>query len=126
MDHKAEVRVVKQQAKLAVGGRDPYGLLALRIDEVEVQLSRVARTKRAGRAGCYSSYGSYDVGKIVINTTVCHTTDRFQSVLMHELAHAICNWLHGDDADVHGPKWKEVMRQLGQPPERCHSYRDRG
>lgn len=35
---------------------------------------------------------------------------------LHELAHALA------PGDKHGPKWKAVMRAIGEPVERCHSY----
>lgn len=37
----------------------------------------------------------------------------------HEAAHCIAYELYGDVG--HGPEWKEVMRVIGQSPDRCHT-----
>ena len=119
------VRVVKQQARLVANGLDPSGLLAAYVDEIPVLVSTRGKPGRAGQAGFYHRLGAGDVGRVVINVGVCYSEERFASTLLHELAHALTCWHHGDDADVHGPKWKDVMRRLGQEPNRCHSYPDR-
>lgn len=121
----ALVRVAKQQVRLATRGLDVDGLVDVYLDEIPVRLSRRGSPGQAGRAGCYSYQGCGAVGHVTINVGVCYTEERFMAVLYHELAHAVCHWIHADQQDTHGPKWKAIMVQLGQPPERCHSYQDR-
>lgn len=122
LDVAGAVRQVKTFAKQVVTSFDTTGVLSLYIDEIPIYC-----TKRAGgmRAGFHHSLGIGDVGRVVINVGVCYTDERFFATLLHELAHAICFWVHEKEADGHGPKWKEIMIRLGQEPSRCHSYRDR-
>lgn len=40
---------------------------------------------------------------------------------LHELAHAVCFQFYGRSMK-HGPAWKQVMREFGLEPRRCHSY----
>lgn len=124
-DIAAVVRVVKAQVKLATRGLDPLGLVEAYLDDIPVQVSRRGKAGRAGRAGFFQGLGVGDVGRVVINVGVCYDEGRFRDTLLHELAHAVCHWVHGGEADSHGPKWRAIMVQLGQAPERCHSYRDR-
>lgn len=42
----------------------------------------------------------------------------------HEAAHLIALELYGDVG--HGPEWKEVMRAIGQEPNRLHSFKTPG
>jgi hypothetical protein len=125
MDIAGLVRVVKAQVKLGVAGLDVDGTIADYLDEIPVEISTRGRAGRAGRAGFCHLLGYNDIGRVVINVGVCYTEERFRDTLFHELAHAVCYWLHGEEADSHGPKWKAVMVQLGQKPERCHNYQDR-
>lgn len=39
----------------------------------------------------------------------------------HEVVH-FANWIVHPDASAHGPEWKAMMRKLGLPDTRCHSY----
>lgn len=39
----------------------------------------------------------------------------------HEVAHLVAFDLYGREGWGHGPRWKNVMRALGQKPERCHN-----
>jgi len=111
MDIDGMVRVAKQNTLLATRGLDKNGLIALYIQEIPVQISR----RKARRcAGFFHGAGVGDVGRIVLNLGLNATEDRFMGTLYHELAHAVTHWLHGNEADIHGPKWKAVMEQLGQ------------
>lgn len=38
----------------------------------------------------------------------------------HEAAHIIALQLYGQQGKGHGARWKEVMRAIGQNPQRCH------
>jgi hypothetical protein len=116
MNTSALIRVARQQVKLATRGLDRDGLIALYLDEIPVEISRrVARR----RFGFHHSRGVGDVGRIVVNLGMHATEAEFLNTLYHELAHAVAFWLHGREADSHGPKWKAIMVQLGQKPERC-------
>jgi hypothetical protein len=126
VDFEGCIRVARQQVRLATRGIDRDEKVALFLEEVPVKLSRRGKPGRAGRAGMYMSEGSGGgMGYIVINVGVCYTEERFFAVLYHELAHAVCEWLHGDIRRCHGPEWKAIMVQLGQEPKRCHNYADR-
>jgi SprT-like family len=114
----AAVRVAKNNVRLATSGMDPDGLVAMCLEEIPVQISfRQART----RMGFFKSEGDQSVGRIVLNAHQCATEADFMGTLYHELAHAVNHWLRGRDADTHGPQWKSIMVQLGQPPSRCFS-----
>ena len=39
----------------------------------------------------------------------------------HEVVH-FANWIINPDSEAHGPQWKAMMRKLGLPDTRCHSY----
>jgi len=39
----------------------------------------------------------------------------------HEVVH-FANWIINPDSTAHGPEWKAMMRKLGLPDTRCHSY----
>jgi len=39
----------------------------------------------------------------------------------HEVVH-FANWMVNPGSDAHGPEWKAMMRKLGLPDTRCHSY----
>ena len=39
----------------------------------------------------------------------------------HEVVH-FANWMVHPNSDAHGPEWKAMMRKLGLPDTRCHSY----
>lgn len=80
-----------------------------------VEVSRRAKT-RAGAA--YSQQR-----RIVLNRELLHPgrdADR-DSVFLHECAHLLANLHHGRNCG-HGPAWRSVMRQLGEPPEVCHDF----
>lgn len=40
----------------------------------------------------------------------------------HEVAHFFCRFIHKDQWDKHGPKWKAIMWALGLDATRCHSF----
>ena len=42
------------------------------------------------------------------------------ATLLHECAHIIANVQHGVDCG-HDHRWRDIMSQLGEPCERCHS-----
>jgi hypothetical protein len=110
------IRVARHNVKLATSGLDKIGILAAYIDEIPIVVSeRKART----RFGFHFAEGEGDVGRIVINRSMHHSEAEFLDTLYHELAHAVTHWLHGDEADTHGPKWRAIMVQLGQKPLRC-------
>jgi len=116
MNIQALVRVAKQQVRLATRGLDGDGLIEAYLEEIPIQLSsRQAST----RMGFYNDQGANDIGRIVINVNQCYNEARFMSVLLHELAHAVNHWLHGDKDDCDGPNWGAIMVQLGQKPDRC-------
>ena len=115
------VNVVKMQVNLACIALDKMGLLEDYLNEIPVETTN----RRGMKAGFFHGLGDGDVGRVVINVGVCYDEQRFVDTLIHELAHAVCHWVHGKDKDSHGPKWKAIMVQLGQKPGRCHNYMDR-
>jgi hypothetical protein len=131
-ERAAVVRAIRAQVRVVASGLDPRGLAPLYVDELVVKVSHRARpewarggAKAAGRAGCYHYDGEGDVGYIIINAAVCHTPERFVSTLLHEFAHALNRWVNGREPQPHGEEWQDIMRRLGQEPDRCHSYDDR-
>ena len=43
-----------------------------------------------------------------------HDEPEIRDVILHEIAHALAG-----HAAAHGPRWKEICRQIGARPERC-------
>ena len=122
MDIKTIVRVVKNQVRLSTRGLDRDGNLAVFLAEIPILVSRRPARRRMG---FFQGQGIGDVGRIIINTNTCPTEALFESTLFHELAHAVCHWVHGREADTHGPKWKAIMVQMGQEPTRCHTPKEK-
>jgi hypothetical protein len=130
MDTKALIRVARQQVMLAtrhLDSDDSYGL-RWRISEIEIRcIKRNLKTTRAGIAGTFHSRGPGDIGYIGMSLNVCHTEERFMHTLLHEFAHAVVAWLFPGEHNLHGHGqiWQDVMKHLGQPPDRCHEYKGR-
>lgn len=40
----------------------------------------------------------------------------------HEIAHAVCQTLHGRRARPHGPEWRRICVALGGDGRRCHNF----
>jgi SprT protein len=40
----------------------------------------------------------------------------------HEVIHFANHMFNGPDVTAHGPEWKRMMREMGLPDTRCHSY----
>jgi hypothetical protein len=127
LDAPGCIRVARAQVRLAVLGLGLGDFLTqLYVDEIPVELSTRGKPGRAGRAGFFQAeIGPNGIGRIVINTGVCYTDERFMSTLYHEMAHAVNYWINGPYRDSHGPQWQAIMERLGQPIERCHNYPDR-
>lgn len=50
-------------------------------------------------------------------------TEHFiEQTLGHEWAHLAAQHLYGNKIRPHGNEWKQVMRNLGLDPARCHTY----
>ena len=48
----------------------------------------------------------------------------FCDTVLHEIAHIVARKQYPDlKISVHGPEWKQIARELGAKPERCHSMR---
>jgi hypothetical protein len=118
LDTKGLIRVVKAQLKLVCSGMDQTGLIQDYLDEIPIRLSR---RPSGNRCGSYHHQGVGDVGYVVINLNMCTTEPLFSSTLIHELAHGVCRWRWGDEADSHGPRWQDIMVKMGQTPSRCLS-----
>lgn len=67
---------------------------------------------------------SYAANQIRINPVFLNAyTDHYlETTVAHETAHLIARAKYGRMINAHGPEWKQVMRDLGVPPNRCHSY----
>ena len=48
--------------------------------------------------------------------------DFLKQIVCHEISHLVDFQLNGRVVDGHGPKWQYVMRRLGLPATKCHSY----
>ena len=48
--------------------------------------------------------------------------DFISRTVVHELGHLISYKLYGINGRGHGAAWKRVMRAIGGPTSRCHSY----
>ncbi len=70
----------------------------------------------AGTAGL-----AYRSERIRLNPAfLLHHTDHYiEQTVAHEYAHCAVYAMHGR-VQSHGPEWKNMMRLLGIPPDRCH------
>ena len=85
------------------------------IDLSDVRMTFDLRGTSAGMAYWFS-------GKIRLNNglLVAHTLDEMlNQTLPHELAHIIAGRMEGRKMG-HGPRWRNIMRNLGLNPDRCH------
>lgn len=48
-------------------------------------------------------------------------TDFARETLIHEICHLAVWERHGRRARPHGPQWRQLMRQMGVAPTRCHT-----
>jgi SprT protein len=81
---------------------------------------RVSFELRGTKAGTYSH------GENVIRLNRTLLLENGQAFIDrtpgHEAAHLITRHVYGAFVSHHGPEWKSVMRRLGFPPVRCHSF----
>lgn len=54
-----------------------------------------------------------------------HRDDMLAQTVPHEVAHIVQFQVYGHNTKHHGEEWKRLMRALGLPPTRCHSYETR-
>lgn len=60
------------------------------------------------------------VNPVFLNAYADHYIDQ---TCTHEAAHLIARAKYGRMISSHGPEWKQVMRDLGVQPDRCHNYK---
>jgi SprT protein len=67
---------------------------------------------------------------IKLNNTLLHENleEYIEQVIPHEIAHAFQRYLYGHTDHYngrrimpHGKEWKQIMRDFGKSPDRCHS-----
>jgi len=88
----------------------------------------VIYTKRGAVAGtaCDADY-SINLNSVLLMENV---EDFLKRTVIHEFAHLVDGIINtaakagrwGRKRDIHGPRWKAIMRLLGGPTSRCHSY----
>lgn len=76
----------------------------------------------SARLGGQANYSKHliRVNPVFLNAYTDHYIDQ---TVTHEAAHLIARAKYGRMIDAHGPEWKQVMRDLGVRPDRCHSYK---
>jgi SprT protein len=98
-----------------------YTLKHLQYPMPETRLSYDLKGKVAGTAN--SSKNLIRINYVLLKENTEHF---IKQTLGHEYAHLITDnlWLSDliSKPTAHGREWKKVMRQLGLPPDRCHSY----
>ena len=75
-----------------------------------------------GRLGGLAYYRS---NLIRINPYVLerNTEEFLAQIVPHEVCHLLAHQIYPyKQIKPHGPEWKSVMRRLGYPPTRCHSF----
>lgn len=83
------------------------------------------RGRVAGTA-CDSTY-TIDLNSVLLMENV---ESFLKSTVIHEFAHLVDGIINptakagrwGRKRDIHGPRWQNIMRLLGGPTSRCHSY----
>jgi len=83
----------------------------------EIQFKKRGRV--AGTANCY--YFRLNFNNQLLDKNFEHF---LRSIVVHEVAHLVCDRVYGPSVASHGSEWGSVMRALGiSNPERCHSYK---
>jgi predicted SprT family Zn-dependent metalloprotease len=96
--------------------------------EIDVDRAITLFTKKGTTAGQFSS--SYNLlsreitgPELNFNLNIAELNwPEFEETVAHEVAHHIVLHKWGR-VQPHGPEWKQVMRDLGWPGKRCHSYK---
>ncbi|MER3465920.1 MAG: hypothetical protein C4340_01595, partial [Armatimonadota bacterium] len=60
--------------------------------------------------------------RICLSAPLLNTEQRVCETLLHEYAHLVVYHLFGTKAKPHGEEWRRVMKALGAPAERTHTY----
>ena len=85
-------------------------------------------SRRMGDARCTSQGQPLIVGVIRLSSHAlwrCATPEKRRNTVVHELAHVIA-WHKFGRTEGHGPRWKSIMRKLGEAPKRCHTVNREG
>ena len=73
--------------------------------------------------GRVAGYANFYEGKLNFSPTLLsENTEHFiENIIPHEVCHLVTRAMY-PHCQSHGQDWKQVMRQLGVPPTRCHQY----
>lgn len=64
----------------------------------------------------------YRRGEIGLSSLILDTPEKVRDTLLHEYAHLLAYYRHGQKAANHGVYWKQAMEDLGQEPKVRHTY----
>ena len=78
-----------------------------------------AQQKRTAGSACSSFVGTPRYIKLSLQILALNGKEFCDRTPGHEAAHIIQAYIDGK-SDGHGPRWKYVMRLIGQPASRCH------
>jgi predicted SprT family Zn-dependent metalloprotease len=122
---RVECRGLAVDALAAVGRHDAAPAGRAFIEQLPVAHTRRLSCKAGSLSTLISAAGQVSA-RLSVNVALCHTDERYRSTLLHELAHAVVFWVWrvaaGQHFDAHGPEWRDVMRRMGESPDRCHAY----
>lgn len=89
------------------------------IDTGKITIKYDINSKRLGGQAIYST-NTIRLNPVFLNA---HTEQYIFDTVAHEWAHLAAHKKYGRFISAHGTEWKNTMRSIGVPPERCHSYK---
>jgi len=87
----------------------------------------VLKFRQCGRVAGYYQPPQAFYGKpelLVINPDFFknHYDDQMNVTVPHEVAHYVTHHIFSNRVQTHGREWASVMRAIGLPPDRCHTF----
>lgn len=112
-------------ALIVAAGKDKDTLTFGRLTDCVMAVKVVLTGRRSKRAGTFKWVGQSDMGRVLINTALCHNEERFTSTLKHEISHGLTWWSgqwSGHRRSKHDWRWQAWQRVLGASTSATHDY----
>jgi len=69
---------------------------------------------------CDSHGGIISLSKPLCLLNLDMLDTEIKDTILHEIAHALCDHVHGHRVNAHGKEWKSIAKQIGCRPSRCY------